>query len=86
MLLCLRGSIKKSFPDFERTQLLSGRVRVKDGDGVGELGPKSSKVLIHRVVEQVTFILVLGHPGGLLSVVDGEVRGGDELTSEVTAG
>jgi hypothetical protein len=86
MLLCLRGSIKKSFPDSERTQLLSGRVRVKDADGVGELGPKSSKVLIHRVFEQVTFILVQGHPGGLLSVVDGEVICGDELTSEVTGG
>jgi hypothetical protein len=69
--LVLEGeSIKKSFPDILRAQLLSSGVRVEDGDGVGELGPKSSKVLIHRVLEQVTFVLVQGHPGGLLSVVN----------------
>jgi hypothetical protein len=31
-------------------------------------------------------MLVQGHPGGLLSVVDGEVSGGDEFTREGTAG
>ena len=31
-------------------------------------------------------MLVQGHPGGLLSVVDDEVSGGDQLTSKVTAG
>jgi hypothetical protein len=61
-------------------------VRVENCDVVGELGPKNSKTQIHRVFEQVTFMLMQGHPGGLLSVVNGEVSCGDELTSEVTSG
>jgi hypothetical protein len=77
-------SSKKSFPDFDRALLLSGGVGVEDGDGVGELGPKIGKAPIHRVLEQIAFMLVQGHPDGLLSVVDGEVSGGDELTSECT--
>ena len=85
--LVLEGeNIKKSFSDLLRTQLLGDGVGVEDGDGVGELGPKSSKASIHRVFEQVAFMLVQGHPGGLLSVVDDEVSGGDQLTSKVTAG
>ena len=53
---------KKSFLDLLRTQLLGDGVGVEDCDGVGELGPKSSKASIHRVFEQVTFMLVQGHP------------------------
>jgi hypothetical protein len=78
--------IKKNFPDLLHAQLLSGCVGVEDGDGVGELGPKSRKTPIHHVFEQVAFMFVQGHPDGLLSVVDGEVSGGDELTREGTAG
>jgi len=84
--LVLEGeSSQKSFPDFEGAQLLIGGVGVEDSDGVGELGPKISKSSIHRVLEQIAFMLVQGHPGGLLSVVDGKVIGGDEFTSEGTA-
>ncbi len=79
-------SSKKSFPDLLRAQLLGSGVGVEDSDGIGKLGPKSSKSQIHRVFEQVAFMLVQGHPGGLLSVVDGDVSGGDELTSECTSG
>jgi plasmid stabilization system protein ParE len=84
-VIVLEGeSIKKRFPDLLRAQLLSCGVRVEDSDGVRELRPKRSKTLIHRVFEQVTFMLVQGHLDGLRSVVDGEVSSGDELTSEVT--
>ena len=51
-----------------------------------EFGPKISKAPIHCVFEQIAFMLVQGHPGGHLSVVDGEVSCGDEFTSEGTAG
>ena len=85
--LVLEGeSSKKSFPDLLLAQLLSGSVGVEDCDGDGEPGPQSNKTLIHRVFEQVAFMLVQGHPGCLVSVVDGEVSCGDELTSEVTTG
>jgi hypothetical protein len=80
----VHANIKKSFPDLLHAQLLSVSVLVEDCDGVRELGPKRSKTQIHCVFEQVTFMLVQGHPGGLLSVVNGEVSCGDELTSEVT--
>ena len=85
-LVLTREIIKKGFPDVLRAQLLGGCVGVEDGDGVGELRPKMSKAQIHCVFEKITFMCVQSHPRGLLGVVDGEVIGGDELTSEVTCG
>ena len=66
-------------------QLLCGAVLIENFQGVGERVPEILKAEIHDVFKRVTIVIVQGHPGSFLSVIDGKVVRGNKRAGEWAA-
>jgi hypothetical protein len=53
---------EKSFPYLLSTQKLGRAVLVKNGVGVGKLGPQRHKTLVYSVFNKIAFLFVNCHP------------------------
>jgi hypothetical protein len=81
-----RESSEKGFPYLLSAQKVGRAVLVKNGVGVGKLGPQRHKTAVYGVFKKIAFVFVRRHPGFFFGVVDGQVLGLEELTAERATG